>query len=94
MGLPPEDAVVKKLQDPEVPSKEMVDMHYVMGHIPFRSWCPVCVKAFGREMDHRRDSGKWRKLQETSTSQTFMSSEGLGCLQEIFQNDSRTRGLQ
>ena len=29
-------------------------------HIPFRSWCPICVKAKGREEAHRIGKGKER----------------------------------
>ena len=40
IGLPKEDEVVRKLADPRLPSQEEVDRHYVMGHLPYRNWCP------------------------------------------------------
>ena len=46
-GLHKEDEFVRKLEDPVMPNKEEVDRHYVMGHLPYRSWCPVCVKSHG-----------------------------------------------
>ena len=52
VGLPLEEEVVRKLRDPKMPSQEEVGWHYVMGHIPYRSWCPICVKARGREDPH------------------------------------------
>ena len=39
-----DDEVIKKVKDPKLPTSEEVDSHYVMGHIPYRDWCPVCVK--------------------------------------------------
>ena len=45
IGLPKEDEYVRKLQDPVMPSQDQVDIHYIKGHIPFRSWCHVCVEA-------------------------------------------------
>ena len=57
-----EEEVVKKVRDPKLPISEEVDNHYVMGHIPYRDWCPICVKAQGRDMGHRKDDGKERLL--------------------------------
>ena len=53
--LPKEGDIVKKMKDPILPTPEEVDRHYVMGHLPYRSWCPICVGAQGRESAHRRD---------------------------------------
>ena len=66
IGLPKEDEYVMKLQDPVMPSKEQVEVCYIKGHIPFRSWCHICVDAFGKELDHRKDEGNPRKLPEYS----------------------------
>ena len=35
------------LHGPVKPSKEDVERHYTT-HLPYRCWCPVCVKAKGR----------------------------------------------
>ena len=45
ISLEEEGEVVKKFKDPKLPTQEEVDKHYVMGHIPYRDWCPVCVQA-------------------------------------------------
>ena len=37
------DRKVKKMQDPLLPSEKDVQEHQVT-HLPFRSWCPHCVK--------------------------------------------------
>ena len=55
--------------------KEDVEVHYLKGHIPFRSWCPICVKALGKEMDHKRDDGKERRLSEYSWDYCFPGDE-------------------
>ena len=36
-------------------------------HIPFRSWCPICVKEKGREEAHRNERGKERSCEATQT---------------------------
>ena len=75
LGLAPEDENVKTLGDPKLPSKGDVDLHYRMGHIPYRNWCPVCVKARGRDAIHPGDSGKERMLPEYSFDYCFPGDE-------------------
>ena len=45
LRLPKEEEVVKQLRDPKLPSREEVEKHNLMGHVVFRDWCPVCVRA-------------------------------------------------
>ena len=75
VALPKEDEFVKRLQDPVMPTQDQVDLHYLKGHIPFRSWCHVCVEAMGKEMDHRRGEGNPRKLPEYSWDYCFPGDE-------------------
>ena len=70
-----DDMVVRRMADPKLPSQDEVDRHCVMGHLPYRKWCPVCVKAKGRDMDHSRDCGKERKLPEYSWDYCFPGDE-------------------
>ena len=70
-----EDSNLRKLQDPKMPTKEEVDKHFILGHIPYRSWCPVCVRAQGKDMDHARDKGKVRNLPEYSWDYCFPGDE-------------------
>ena len=70
-----EDDVVKKIADPKLPSDEEVQRHYVCGHIPYRSWCQVCIKAAGRDFQHRTDSKKERLLPEYSWDYCFPGDE-------------------
>ena len=66
VGLDRDDKLVRKIADPKLPSSEEVDLHYAMGHLPYRSWCPICIKAQGRDDDHPKDEDKERLLPEYS----------------------------
>ena len=57
---PREGDFVRKLVDPCLPKGDEVKLHYEMGHAVYRNWCPVWVKASGKEMDHRNMKGKER----------------------------------
>jgi len=43
----------RKLVDPLKPSKAEVDDHNLF-HTPYRNWCPICVKAKGKALDHQK----------------------------------------
>ena len=75
VALEREDAVVKKMLDPKLPNQDEVDRHCIMGHLPFRSWCPICVKAKGRDLDHKQDTGKERRRPEYSWDYCFPGDE-------------------
>ena len=75
ISLEDEGVVVKKVKDPKLPIQLEVDKHYVMGHIPYRDWCPVCVQAQGREMGHMKDENKERRLPEYSWDYCFPGDE-------------------
>ena len=66
IGLPRDNDAVKKIPDPRLPTQDEVDKHYVSGHVPYRSWCPVCVRARGRDRDHVKDSGKIGPFRNTA----------------------------
>ncbi len=75
IGLDKEDEVIRKILDPRLPSREEVERHRLMGHMPFRSWCPICIQAQGREMDHNKDKGKEKRLPEYSWYYCFPGDE-------------------
>lgn len=60
-----DERLVKALIDPRRPTQKEVEEHEQI-HLPYRNWCAVCVKAKGKDMDHRRDAGKERGLSEYS----------------------------
>ena len=63
---PREGDVVRRLPDPKSPTQAEIDLHNLMGHIPYRNWCPAFVKAQGKDWGHSRDKGKERQLPEYS----------------------------
>ena len=69
-----DDRDVEHIVDPRLPTKEEVDAHN-MFHSPYRNWCPVCVKARGKEMDHRKSLQEPRGLSEHSLDYCFPGDE-------------------
>ena len=63
---PEEGLVVRKMQDPKLPTAEEVSQHFIRGHLPYRSWCSICVQAQGKDMDHRtrKEEERTRKEEE------------------------------
>jgi len=53
--------VLRKLIDPRLPTQREVDEHNLT-HLPYRNWCPVCVKAKGKDLDHRAAVDKDREF--------------------------------
>ena len=70
-----EDEFVRKVLDPKLPSEEEVERHFVSGHIPYRNWCPVCIKSKGKDEGHVRDAGNARGLPEYSFDYCFPGDE-------------------
>ena len=52
-----EEVKVNVIRDPGCPSREEMERHYVT-HMPFRSWCPICVQGKGKENPHYRKKDK------------------------------------
>ena len=72
--LEEEGAVIKKLIDPKLPTQEAVDRRWIRGHVEYRNWCEVCVKAMGREMGHRQEDTE-RVVPEYSFDYCFPGDE-------------------
>ena len=47
-----EGKFVKRLRGPRLRTEEEVE-HHRLTHLPYRNWCPECVKAKGKDLDHR-----------------------------------------
>ena len=47
------ERIPKTLNSPVEPSAEAIEQHYTNGHLPYRSWCNVCVRSKGVEAAHR-----------------------------------------
>ena len=69
-----DDRGVKHIVDPRLPTKEEVTAHE-MFHSPYRNWCPICVKARGKEMDHRKSLEEPKGLSEYSFDYYFPGDE-------------------
>ena len=54
-AAPPDKAPVRVARHPGDPTEAEIEEHCVT-HVPYRSWCPVCVKAKGKEDDHPKDA--------------------------------------
>ena len=48
---------VRVLKIPVQVPQRRVDHHCVVGHIPYRDWCPHCVRGRGRNAGHRKKTG-------------------------------------
>ena len=58
-----EGKFVKRLIDPRLPTEDEVE-HHKLTHLPYRNWCPECVKAKGKNLDHMGAVDTERKLSE------------------------------
>ena len=78
-SVPQENAPLKVARDPGDPTTKERGDHNAT-HIPFRSWCPICVKAKGREEAHRYGRGKERicKASISFDYKTFGQEDGRG----------------
>ena len=47
-----EGGFMKNFVDPRLPSPAEQAAH-ALTHVPYRNWCDVCVRAKGRDLDHR-----------------------------------------
>ena len=70
-----EGAGVRKLLDPKLPTREAVETHWLMGHVEYRNWCEVCVRARVKEWDHTKVSGGERQMPEYSWDYCFPGDE-------------------
>ena len=61
----PEAREARVLPSPARPSAEAIEKHKVT-HLPYRSWCPVCVKAKGKEDAHRRKKTTKDKMDQNN----------------------------
>ena len=65
---------LRKLMDPRLPSVEEVEQHNLT-HLPYRNWCPICIKAKGKDLDHRVAVDKERGISEYCFDYCFPGDE-------------------
>ena len=56
---------IQLARDPGDPTEEERDAHWMMGHAIYRSWCPVCVKARGKEEAHKKQDERNKSCKNT-----------------------------
>ena len=71
------ERTMKRVMNPLLPSKVEVEEH-ALSHLPFRSWCPHCIRGRGKEASHLRSQSKERGLDEFHVDYCFPGDE-LGC---------------
>ena len=81
----------KHVRDISVPAQEEVDKRNLT-HLPFRNWCPHCMKGRGKEAPHRRAEGGKGVLPEISLDFCFPSKEdGTGMLTILGARERHTK---
>ena len=75
IGLEEDKDILRKIGDPSLPSSEEIKEHCLRGHIPYRNWCSICVRAHGRDRAHRIDKGRGRNLPEYFWDYCFPGDE-------------------
>ena len=69
-----EEERVKRMHDPRKPTVQEVEDHN-RTHLPYRNWCPYCVQAKGKDLDHRKSIKEERGLAEFSFDYCFPADE-------------------
>ena len=62
-------------------------------HLPYRNWCPICVKAKGKDADHRKGVNEERGLSEHSFDYCFPGDQ-LGFKWTVSAGRERVSGMQ
>lgn len=66
--------LVRKMVDPRKPTAEEVKEHDLT-HIPYRNWCPICVRCKGKDLDHRKSAEEDRGVSEYAFDYCFPGDE-------------------
>ena len=74
LGVKGQERALRKLIDPRLPTEEE-RLERGKTHIPYRNWCPHCVKGRGKDLDHRRCVEQERGLSEYAFDYCFPGDE-------------------
>ena len=47
----------KAMMQPVQPTPQEIQQHNLT-HMPYRSWCPVCIQSRGRQTSHQQQTSK------------------------------------
>ena len=73
--FPPDQIPQKVISDPGQPSPQEFERHCACGHVPFRSWCPICVKCSAPEDGHRAQGKATHEFPVFSNDYAFLGSK-------------------
>ena len=82
---------MRNIGDPRLPSQREVEAHNLT-HVPYRNWCPHCVRARGRDLDHRRSLQDERKIPEFSFDYCFLG-DAAGSKATVLVGRERVTGM-
>ncbi len=68
-----ETAKVKIITNPSAPTQEEIDKHNIL-HLPYRTWCPHCVRGKGRDDAHAA-TNREHKIPTLSIDYAFLSGK-------------------
>ena len=72
--------------EPCDPTVKQVRAHRLNYHLPFRSWCSVCIRAKGKERDHRRETEE-KKANNENALPTFGLDYAFFSEELVFEGD-------
>ena len=79
IGQEEEGGRMRNIGDPRLPSAKEVTDHYLT-HVPYRNWCPHCVRGRGKDLDHRKGLDEDRRLREFSFDYCFLGDDKGGTI--------------
>ena len=82
---------MKKMMDPRRPSTDEVENHN-RTHLPYRNWCPHCVRGRGKDLDHRKAVEEVRGLCEFAFDYCFLG-DVTGWMLAVLVGGERTSGM-
>ena len=62
LKLPKDIQFMRRILDPREPTENEIKEHQEMNHAVYRNWCPICVRASGKEMPHKKCGDKTREV--------------------------------
>lgn len=74
-----------------MPTQTEVEDHNIT-HMPYRNWCPHCVRGRGKDLDHRRSIDEDRRVREFAFDYCFMGDDA-GDKVTILVGRERTTGM-
>eukprot|EP00972_Heterocapsa_arctica_P072248 10670449-Heterocapsa_arctica.AAC.1 len=79
------------MRSPEAPTKEEIEQRMV-SHVPYRSWCPSCVRCRGQNTPHRQlDAEQDHALPTLVQDYGFLGRDDTKAMPVLYSKDFRTK---